>query len=48
MLSPCVKLCEVDLHRGICVGCGRTLEQIEEWSLYTDEEREKIMKELNG
>jgi predicted Fe-S protein YdhL (DUF1289 family) len=28
--SPCVKLCVLDA-RGICEGCGRTLDEIAAW-----------------
>lgn len=29
--SPCVQVCSLDA-RNICVGCGRTLGEIAEWS----------------
>ena len=56
MKSPCVKVCKI--KRGIdyislgsqliCMGCGRTLEQIRDWTTYTDEQRDSIMEKLNG
>lgn len=30
MKSPCVKICKLDPMGRYCIGCGRTLEQIEE------------------
>lgn len=29
--SPCVKRCELDEARGICLGCGRSLAEIAAW-----------------
>ena len=31
MLSPCRKICVYDSLRDLCAGCGRTLEEIENW-----------------
>ena len=44
--SPCVKVCVMDPARGICAGCGRTLDEIARWGSMTDEEREAIMRTL--
>lgn len=30
--SPCVNICKLNPH-GICVGCGRTMSEIEVWPL---------------
>jgi len=30
MKSPCVKVCKLDAMGKYCIGCGRTLKQIEE------------------
>jgi len=43
--SPCVKICT--LIDKICVGCGRTQEEIKEWFTATDE-RKKEIKESCG
>jgi predicted Fe-S protein YdhL (DUF1289 family) len=45
MISPCIKQC--NLVEGVCKGCKRTLEQIINWTKYTDEQRQKIIKELD-
>jgi len=47
-LSPCEKICVVDPPTGRCVGCGRSLAEIERWTKYSDGEREQIMAELPG
>lgn len=46
MKSPCFNVCELD-EDNICIGCGRSLEQILKWTNYTKEEREEIMRSLN-
>ena len=44
--SPCVKVCEMDPQRGLCLGCARTLDEIARWGGMSDAERERIMAEL--
>jgi len=46
MESPCVKICLYDPARGLCSGCGRTLEEIAGWTSLSEEERSRIMAEL--
>ena len=46
--TPCVMVCTVDGASGLCLGCFRTLPEIATWSRMSDEERAKIMSELNG
>lgn len=46
MKSPCVKVCQMDPQRGLCLGCARTLDEIARWAQMTDAERERIMAEL--
>jgi predicted Fe-S protein YdhL (DUF1289 family) len=36
----------MDTVSGLCVGCGRTLEEIARWSVMSGEERRAIMAEL--
>ncbi|MGH8178194.1 MAG: DUF1289 domain-containing protein [Steroidobacter sp.] len=37
--SPCVQVCKLDA-RNVCVGCGRTLAEIADWSrLSADQQR---------
>jgi len=43
MISPCVRLCTLDPDSGFCVGCGRTLAEIGNWTRYSDEERQAVM-----
>jgi predicted Fe-S protein YdhL (DUF1289 family) len=44
--SPCNKICAVDSVSGLCVGCGRTLAEIEAWTHLSSDERSRIKAEL--
>jgi uncharacterized protein len=44
--SPCVKVCQMDPQRGLCLGCGRTLDEIARWSAMSDAERARVLAEL--
>jgi uncharacterized protein len=44
--TPCVRVCVVDPAARLCVGCGRTLDEIARWSALTAEERRHIMAQL--
>lgn len=46
MQTPCVKICTIDARSGLCLGCGRTLDQIARWAGMSDAERARIMAEL--
>jgi predicted Fe-S protein YdhL (DUF1289 family) len=46
MLSPCRKICVYDSLRDLCGGCGRRLEEIENWLEMSEAERAAIMSEL--
>jgi len=45
ILSPCIKVCK--LQDNVCIGCGRTVEEIARWLKYSDAEREQIMQRLS-
>ena len=46
MLSPCIKVCQIDAHAEVCIGCGRTEAEIGAWSMYSDAERLEIMQRV--
>jgi uncharacterized protein len=46
MESPCVKICTYQPGAGVCLGCGRTLEEIARWTAMSDDERRRIMDAL--
>ncbi len=45
--SPCIGICRLDAQE-LCVGCGRTLDEIAEWPLASETRRQEIMRELAG
>lgn len=44
--SPCVEICQLDTGRGVCIGCGRTLDEIAHWAGMSDDEREAVLAAL--
>ena len=46
--SPCVKVCQMDPQRGLCLGCARTLDEIARWSSMSDAERDRVLALLPG
>ena len=36
----------MDPERGLCLGCGRTLDEIARWASMDDAERDRVMREL--
>lgn len=48
MESPCILVCSIDDKTGYCFGCGRTRDEIADWTSYTDTERRTIMASLSA
>ena len=46
LASPCVNICALDDATGWCVGCGRTLAEIGDWSSKPATERRAILLAL--
>ena len=46
MHTPCISICTHDPATGLCRGCGRTLQEIEDWMDMRPEEQLRIMAEL--
>ncbi len=44
--SPCVNICTLDARSGICLGCGRTIDEIARWTAMAPAERARVMHEL--
>jgi predicted Fe-S protein YdhL (DUF1289 family) len=38
----------MDPERGLCLGCGRTLDEIARWSAMSEAEREAVLRRLPG
>jgi predicted Fe-S protein YdhL (DUF1289 family) len=43
--SPCKKICELDINNK-CVGCLRTIEEIQCWTIYDPHEKLKIISRI--
>ncbi|RYY29144.1 MAG: DUF1289 domain-containing protein [Sphingomonadales bacterium] len=44
--TPCISLCVLDDATGWCLGCGRTIDEVCDWSERSPEQREAIMAAL--
>ncbi len=44
--SPCVNICTLDARSGLCLGCGRSIDEISRWGSMDAAERARIMDEL--
>ena len=44
--SPCVKICVIDPLTGFCIGCGRTGNEIGNWSGMSPAERKALKADL--
>lgn len=45
--SPCIRNCCLDEHE-ICLGCGRSLDEIRDWGSAPDSERRRILDRAAG
>ncbi len=46
--SPCTRVCTLDPATGFCLGCYRTMSEIERWIGLGDAERLAILARLPG
>lgn len=46
MISPCISVCVLDPVSELCEGCGRSLDEISQWSRMTEDERRAVMARL--
>jgi uncharacterized protein len=46
--SPCVKICTLDARSGLCLGCGRTIDEIARWTAMSAAERARVIAKLPG
>ncbi len=44
--TPCINVCTLDPRSGLCIGCGRTVDEIARWGSMSAAERTRIMAEL--
>ncbi|MGI9404495.1 MAG: DUF1289 domain-containing protein [Hyphomicrobium sp.] len=48
METPCVNICDINGETGLCMGCGRTIDEIARWASMTSTERRRIMNVLSA
>ena len=46
VISPCVRLCEINKQNGLCVGCFRTIAEITIWSKANREAKLQIWEKI--
>jgi len=46
--SPCILVCSIDDKTGYCFGCGRTGDEIAQWTSLDENERQEIMSTLDA
>jgi len=44
--SPCAKICTLDARSGLCLGCGRSIDEIARWSAISTAERAQVISKL--
>uniref|UniRef100_B1XV21 DUF1289 domain-containing protein n=1 Tax=Polynucleobacter necessarius subsp. necessarius (strain STIR1) TaxID=452638 RepID=B1XV21_POLNS len=45
--SPCIGVCTT-LYDEICQGCGRTLNEVSNWVLFSDDEKASVWKRIRA
>jgi predicted Fe-S protein YdhL (DUF1289 family) len=43
---PCTGVCTIDGASGLCLGCARTLKEIEWWTRYSEAQRAEVCASL--
>lgn len=46
IVTPCIKVCVLDRETRLCIGCGRTGDEIGAWMTLSDAQRRRIMADL--
>ena len=46
-MSPCLNICTLD-EQNVCMGCRRTVDEIQNWALLSPAEQWQLVEELQG
>ena len=46
--SPCISVCRIEPHTGLCEGCLRTIDEIASWGTLDDAQRRAIWARLEA
>jgi len=44
--SPCIDICKIDRHSGLCKGCLRTRQEIKGWKALSKSERRDVSSRI--
>ncbi|HSP32460.1 MAG TPA: DUF1289 domain-containing protein [Halomonas sp.] len=47
-ISPCVQICQIEPSTSLCLGCGRTLDEIAVWGSMTEAEKTPVWERLEA
>ncbi|GEN27182.1 hypothetical protein HVA01_08280 [Halovibrio variabilis] len=47
-ISPCIKICQMEMSSSVCQGCGRTLDEIAGWGMMTEAEKAPVWDRLEA
>ena len=46
--SPCIDICTIDPESGLCVGCSRTQEEINEWNVKNNDQKKELLIKIKS
>ena len=46
--SPCIGICMYDPAESACLGCKRTPDEIREWMIMTDEQKQEVLRRIEN
>jgi len=44
--SPCIKVCKLDAVTHLCIGCYRTLSEIQDWPTMSSSKKLEVLDEI--
>ena len=44
--SPCINICKIDTTTKVCIGCGRSIKKITDWTNMDDKKNEDLLLKL--
>ncbi len=44
--SPCIDVCVT--REGVCIGCYRTLDEMANWKMMTEEQKAEVVEKIKG
>ncbi len=46
--SPCISICQMNPQSGLCLGCHRTIDEIADWSVLSEEEKQAVLSAIDA